>query len=66
LYYILASIINKAISTPDLLQGVCCTDELWMKLILLPEDYSKNALNDIKRRELMKKIDVVYGGPTFD
>lgn len=66
LYYILASLLLKAIKTENLYKDVHSTDQLWKKLILLPEDYSALALKDQDRRNLMARIEVTHGGPIFD
>lgn len=46
--------------------GVSSTDDLWKKLILMPEDYSKKSLLDEKTRQIMNKIELVHGGEEFD
>lgn len=48
------------------MENVSTTDDLWKKLILLPEDYSKNALFDNATRELMNKVELQHGGEDFD
>lgn len=64
--YIISTLLNKAISTPNLLKDVNNLDDLWKKLILLPTDYGKEALNNPHTRALMKKISFEHGGPEFD
>ncbi len=44
--YILSTLLNKAIREPNLYDGVETTDDLWKKLILLPEDYGYEALRN--------------------
>lgn len=66
LYYILSSVLKKAIETPQLLDNVSTTDDLWKKLILLPQDYSKEALFNEHTRQLMNKIELFHGGEEFD
>ena len=64
--YILSSLLAKAIRTKDLYQDVNCTDDLWKKLILLPEDYSGDALRDQEIRKIMQKIELEHGGEEYD
>ena len=47
-------------------QGVRTTDDLWKKLILMPQDYSKDAIVDTNTRKLMSKIELKHGGSNFD
>lgn len=44
--YIVSSLLAKAIRTKELYSDVTSKDDLWKKLILLPEDYSGSALRD--------------------
>ena len=64
--YIIATLLRKAIQTPDLLEGVKNTDDLWKKLMLLPDDYSRDSLFDQDTRRLMDRIEFEWGGPEFD
>lgn len=64
--YILATLLNKAIRCQDLYGGVTTTDDLWKKLILMPEDYSYQAIYDENTRNLMDKIELEHGGSTYD
>jgi 2-methylcitrate dehydratase len=64
--YIVSSLLAKAIRTKDLYSEVTSTDDLWKKLILLPEDYSGEALRDKDIRNLMSKIELEHGGEEFD
>lgn len=66
LFFIVASVLRKAIEHSQLKHGVRNTDDLWKKLILLPEDYSKEALFNENTRKLMGKIELSYGGDEFD
>jgi 2-methylcitrate dehydratase len=38
----------------------------WRELMLLPSDYSDEALFDPLTRQLMSKIELIHGGPEFD
>ncbi len=57
LYYIVARLLAKALrgAAPD-----------WSGLMLLPEDYSQQALEDPLTRQLMQRVQVTHGGPEFD
>ncbi len=57
LYYILGRILAKAFrgSAPD-----------WQGLMLLPEDYTPQALEDPLTRQLMQRVQVVHGGAELD
>ncbi len=48
------------------LQAAANTDDLWRQLMLLPDDYSHEALHNQKRRELMAKIGFEHGGASYD
>jgi 2-methylcitrate dehydratase len=41
-------------------------DELWQRLILLPEDYSDEAIFEPERRAIMETISFVHGGKEYD
>merc|ERR1719163_1003304 len=41
-------------------------DEAWMKLMLSPYDYGKDALFDAETRALMQKITFEHGGAEYD
>ncbi|MBL7662978.1 MmgE/PrpD family protein [bacterium] len=59
--YIVASVILKA--------QQCAADGrpiTWANLMLLPEDYSYEALQDPARRAIMAKIMFEHGGPEYD
>jgi 2-methylcitrate dehydratase len=55
--YIIGRLLRKAFG----LQAVG-----WRELMLLPSDYADAALFDALTRQLMSKIDLIYGGPEFD
>lgn len=57
MFYILARLLRKAMDSRDL--G-------WCQLMLLPEDYSDEALFDRITRELMSKMELIHGGAEFD
>lgn len=64
--YILSTLLRKAIEHPTLYSNVKSTDCLWKKLMLMPEDYSYNAVHDKNTRSLMEKIELEYGGKEYD
>lgn len=64
--YIIGTLLRKAFETQGLLEGVHRVDDLWMRTILLPADYSKEAIHNPETRKVMKKIEFVHGGEEFD
>ena len=64
--YILSTLLRKAIESPNLFDGVNSMNDLWKKLILMPEDYSYDAVRNEQTRKLMQKIELEHGGPNFD
>lgn len=65
LYYVLARLLHKALARADQLQ-FSSIESLWKDLILMPEDYTAEALNDPVTLQLMDKINVEYGGPEYE
>ncbi len=59
--YIIATLLRKAIEGKAAGRPIC-----WEELILLPEDYSKDAINNPLTRSLMDKISFAHGGPEYD
>ncbi len=55
--YIIATLLRKALDTKRV--G-------WKELILVPEDYSHDAIFDARTRRLMDKIEFAHGGPEYD
>ena len=55
--YIIATLLRKAIESQT--AG-------WQELMLLPDDYSDEALFHPATRQIMDKIDFVHGGSVFD
>lgn len=64
--YILSTLLRKAIEHPSLYADVKTTDDLWKKLMLLPEDYSHAAVHNKLTHSLMEKIELEYGGKEYD
>ncbi|HSI72157.1 MAG TPA: MmgE/PrpD family protein [Fimbriimonas sp.] len=66
--FIVARLLKKAIdagpaSPPD---GIQTTDAIWREIMLMPSDYSMDAIHDPATRDLMAKIDFEHGGPEYD
>ena len=66
--YIIATVLRKALALardhgPALLTTV---DEGWRRLMLVPDDYRREALFDAGTRGLMEKITFEHGGPDYD
>lgn len=64
--FVLASILNRAISDPELMQGVSNFDDMWRKLMLGPSDFMGTSSINSRTLQLMKKIKVIHGGSEFD
>ena len=62
--FIVSRMLKKAIDSGEDLAGD--SDALWKQLMLLPEDYSDEALQDPTTRSLMEKIDFLHGGEEYD
>jgi 2-methylcitrate dehydratase len=63
--YILATFLRKAIESRDSIEELS-TDDLWKDLMLMPDDYSRDALQNSLTRELMALISFEHGGPEYD
>lgn len=65
--YLVSTVLRKAMEYgPELLQGVNHTDDLWLKLMLEPKDYSPEALFNPTTKAIMNKIKFYYGGEEYD
>ncbi|GJM17729.1 MAG: hypothetical protein DHS20C13_30560 [Thermodesulfobacteriota bacterium] len=64
--YILSTLLRKALESDGLFNDVHNMNDLWKKLILMPDDYSFEAIRNERTRELMEKIELEYGGEEFD
>ena len=77
--YIVATLLRKAMEAGEgspwsearagggnVGEGVRATDALWKRLMLLPEDYSQDAILHPATRALMARIAFVHGGPEYD
>jgi len=65
--YIISTIIRKAIEYGSDLAKYCDKIEnLYKLLIMTPNDYTKEALNNTFTRKIMEKINFVWGGKQFD
>ena len=63
--YIVATLLRKAmLRRPTFAR--CSTDQLWMMLMLSPNDYSKAAIENPETRALMSRIAFVHGGQEYD
>jgi 2-methylcitrate dehydratase len=62
--YIVASLIRKAVEQGDNLAR--SSDDLWKQLMLLPEDYSTQAIQNPDIRSLMERIHFEHGGRHYD
>jgi len=64
--YILSSVLRKAFEKVDNISAEHSIDDLWKYLMLLPQDYSKDALFNEVTRKLMTKIEFEHGGAEYD
>ncbi len=62
--YIVGRMLQKAVEAGSELPRE--NDAAWKMLMLLPEDYSENAIFDEATRKLMDKIDFEHGGDDYD
>ena len=62
--YIVATLLRKAADLGAALPRD--PDALWQALMLLPEDYSQEAIGNPRTRALMDRIAFVHGGPAYD
>jgi len=60
--YIIAKTIQKAASN----YAAGKKRSGWSEVMLLPEDYSDDAIADEKLTQIIKKIHIVHGGPDYD
>ncbi len=64
--YIVARVLRKAEALgPERLRNAS-PETLWSDLMLLPEDYGRDALSDGETRALMARIAFEHGGPDYD
>uniref|UniRef100_A0A7S3CSE3 Uncharacterized protein n=1 Tax=Strombidium rassoulzadegani TaxID=1082188 RepID=A0A7S3CSE3_9SPIT len=64
--YIISTILRKAMDKHEYLKKDSKVEELWKYLMLLPHDYSYNALFNETTRNLMQKVEFVHGGAEYD
>lgn len=64
--YIVASVLHKAMVARSRGELATTEVELWKQLMLVPDDYSEEALQNGQIRKLMAKIELEHGGETFD
>lgn len=64
--YIISTILRKALENRDSLDPKSDIKEYYKKLMLTPEDYSKDAIHNKITRELMQKIVFHHGGEKYD
>ncbi|MCG9894410.1 MAG: MmgE/PrpD family protein, partial [Fimbriimonadaceae bacterium] len=64
--YILARLLCRAAADPEAVREASGTDDLWIRLMLMPDDYGHVALTDPETRRVMDTIRFEHGGPEFD
>jgi 2-methylcitrate dehydratase len=63
--YIVSRLLRKAIALRESLD-FSSVETLWQGLMLMPEDYSEEAIADPVTKTLMDKVEVHYGGKDYD
>ena len=63
--YIVSTLLRKAIERRETIKSAG-GDEIWRALMLVPEDYSLEALMNPVTRALMERIAFEHGGPDYD
>jgi len=65
--YIISTMLRKAIAIgADLTKSCDKIENLYKLLIMTPNDYTIDAINNQFTRSIMEKINFVYGGKKFD
>lgn len=64
--YIVATLLRKGIEKASEAKDQLNTDGLWQTLMLLPDDYSQEAILNPATRDLMARIGFEHGGPEYD
>jgi 2-methylcitrate dehydratase len=64
--YIIATLLRKAVEAGVQGSGFRVQEFLWKDLMLMPDDYNDAALFHPLTRELMRRIDLLHGGPDYD
>jgi 2-methylcitrate dehydratase len=64
--YIISSILRKALEKHANISREHTPEDLWKYLMLVPQDYSQNALFNETTRKLMDKIEFEHGGAEYD
>lgn len=67
--YIVSTLLRKAIETREISSPESLpttSDAWWMEIMLGPFDYSAEAINDTRTRELMAKVSFEHGGAEYD
>ncbi len=64
--YIVGTMLRKAIENAVLVRDAAGSDAVWKAIMLLPYDYSPNAINNQQTRELMALIEFEHGGRDYD
>jgi len=64
--YIISTLLRKAIEHNNLYDGLNHMNDIWKRLMLVPEDYGKAALDNQVTRKLMEKISFEHGGAEYD
>ena len=64
--YIISSILRKAFEKSTNIREEHTIEDLWKYLMLLPKDYSYQAIYNEVTRKLMDKIEFEHGGKEYD
>ena len=64
--YIVGTMLRKAIEHAVLVREADGSDAVWKAIMLMPYDYSPDAINNKTTRDLMALIEFEHGGPDYD
>ena len=64
--YIVGTMLRKAMENASSVRSAKSTDDIWKAIMLLPYDYSPDALHNKKTRSLMALMAFEHGGPDYD
>lgn len=64
--YIISTLLRKSFERHTQFEKENSPEDIWKYLMLLPQDYSYNAIYNETTRKFMEKINFVYGGKEYD
>jgi 2-methylcitrate dehydratase len=64
--YIISTLLRKSFDRHKQFEQENSPEDIWKYLMLLPNDYSYNAIYNETTRNFMEKIKFTYGGKEYD